>query len=277
MGRGPAARAVSRASGGPDRPLAGRRVLVTRGAGQSAGLVESLRARGAEVVEVPLLLIAEPADPRPFRDAVREIDGYDWLLLTSANAAHAIANATRAIRPSGAALPRTLRVASSGPATTAVIRSLFPDTPIAAQATSRFGSPGLAQALALVDVSGSRMLLPVSDRSPAAIGETLLKRGAVVDIVVAYRTTIAEAAGPDLRAALDRGIDAATFASPSAVEAFVRLGGMPGDTPAVVIGPTTAEAASDAGLSVAETAEPETTDGLVAAVERCLARTRKTP
>jgi uroporphyrinogen-III synthase len=229
------------------------------------------------VVEVPLLVIAEPADPRPFRDAIRAIDVYDWLLLTSANAAHALANATRAIRRAGAPLPRTLRVASSGPATTAVIRSLFPDTPISAQATSRFGSPGLAEALALVELSGSRMLLPVSDRSPAAIGETLRKRGAVVDTVVAYRTTIAEAAGPELRAALDLGVDAVTFASPSAVEAFVRLGGMPRDVPAVVIGPTTAEAASAAGLSVAETAEPETTDGLVDAVERCLHRTRKSP
>jgi uroporphyrinogen-III synthase len=249
-------------------------VLVTRSVSQSADLAERLRARGAEVVEVPLLVIAEPADPRPFRDAIRALDGYDWLLLTSANAADAVASALRLAR---APLPRTLRVGSSGPATTAVIRSLFPDTPISAQPTSRFGSPGLAQALALVELSGSRMLLPVSDRSPAAIGEVLRKRGAVVDIVVAYRTTTAEAARPDLQAALDRGIDAVTFASPSAVEAFVRLGGGPRDVPAVVIGPTTAEAARAAGLSVAETAEPETTEGLADAVERCLLRAGKSP
>jgi len=251
-----------------DGPLAGRRVLVTRAAGQSTGLVERLRGRGAEVLEVPLLVIAPPADPGPFHVAVRAIDGYDWLLLTSANAAHALANA---IRP--APLPRTLRVASSGPATTAVVRTLFPDTPIAAQATSRFGSPGLARALALVDVSGSRMLLPVSDRSPAAIGETLRGRGALVDVVVAYQTTIAEAAGPLLRAALDFGIDAVTFASPSAVEAFVLLGGVPRDVLAVVIGPTTADAVRSKGLYVAETAEPETTEGLADAVERVLLRT----
>ena len=146
---------------------------------------------------------------------------------------------------------------------------------MAAQATSRFGSPGLAEALAFVDVSGARILLPVSDRSPAAIGETLRKRGAAVDVVIAYRTVVAEAAGPDLRAALDGGIDAVTFASPSAVEAFVRLRGVPQDVPAVVIGPTTAAAAVAAGLQVAEAAEPETAEGLVEAVERCLGKARK--
>jgi uroporphyrinogen-III synthase len=122
-----------------------------------------------------------------------------------------------------------------------------------------------------------RMLLPVSDRSPAAIGQALRNRGARVDAVVAYRTAINEDAGLPLRAALDRGIDVVTFASPSAVEAFVRLQGMPRDVPAVVIGPTTAAAAASAGLVVAETAEPETTDGLVGAVERCLGRMRKSP
>lgn len=263
MGRG----AVTALS---DPPLAGRRVLVTRSAGQSQGLVERLRGRGAEVVEVPLLVIAPPADPQPFGAAIRDIDRYEWLLLTSANAAHAVANAMRPAR-----LPEALRVASSGPATTAVIRALFPDTPITAQATRRFGSPGLAEALALVDVSGSRVLLPVSDRSPAAIGDTLRKRGALVDVVVAYQTAIAETAGPLLRAALDSGVDAVVFASPSAVEAFARLQGMPRDVPAIVIGPTTAEAVRARGIVVADTAEPETTEGLAEAVERCLRRGRE--
>jgi uroporphyrinogen-III synthase len=247
-------------------------VLVTRAADQSADLVERLQARGAEVLEVPLLVIAPPADPQPFHDAVRELDRYDWLVLTSANAAHALANAMGPAR-----LPKTVRVASSGPATTAVIRSLFPDTPITAQPTSRFGSPGLAEALSLVDVSATRMLLPVSDRSPAAIGETLRGRGAVVDVVIAYQTIIDDTAGPFLRAALDQGIDAITFASPSAVEAFVRLRGMPRDVPAVVIGPTTAEAVRARGMHVGETAEPETNEGLAGAVERCLRGARKRP
>lgn len=253
-------------------PLAGRRVLVTRAAGQSTGLVEELRRRGADVVEVPLLDIGPPAEPQPFLDAVRRLGEYRWLVLTSGNAARAVADA---IGPD-ARLPKALSVATSGPATTDVVRSLFPATPIAAQPTRRFGSPGLAEALALVDLAGARVLLPVSDRSPAAIARTLRERGAAVDVVVAYRTIVAADAGPALRAALETGMDAVTLASPSAVEAFVGLRGPSPGVPAVVIGPTTASAAASQGLEVAETAEPETAEGLADAVQRCLLGRRET-
>lgn len=215
-----------------------------------------------------MVRIAAPDDPRPFHDALRSLGGYDWLLLTSANAVHALANA---IRPAGAGLPATLRLASAGPATTEAIRSLLPGQAVAAEATGAFGALGLARALAAIDIAGSRMLFPVSDRSPAALAEALRARGANVDVVVAYRTTVPEGVGERLRAALEAGIDAVTFASPSAVEAFALLGGAGCDVPAVVIGPSTASAARAAGFTVAATAEAATGEGLAAAVERHLA------
>ena len=269
MGRGAPARPLSGAAAGP-LPLAGRRVLVTRSADRSPGLVERLRARGAEVVELPLLAIQAPDDPRPFRDAVRALDGYDWLLLTSANAVRAMAEA------SGARLPKALHLASAGPATTEAIREHFPGTAITAQATSAFGGEGLARALALVDVSAARMLFPVSDRSPATLADVLRARGARVDVVVAYRTAVPGDAGSALRVALGQAVDVATFASPSAVDAFVAMGGG-SSIPAIVIGPTTARAARDAGLTVAATAAAATGEGLADAVLAYFAETRKRP
>ena len=253
-------------SAGPDRPLLGRRVLVTRSAGQSKGLVERLRARGAEVVLVPMVRIAAPDDPRPFQDAVRSLGASDWLLLTSANAVRAVADA-------GVGLPPTLRVASAGPATTEAIRSLLPGRAITAEATGAYGSEGLAHALALVNVAGARMLFPVSDVSPAALAGILRARGAKVDVVVAYRTVAPEGAGERLREALELGVDAVTFASPSAVEAFALLGGAGCAVPVVVMGPSTGSAAQAAGFNVAATADAATGEGLAAAVERHLAGT----
>lgn len=254
-------------SGPPPReaPLRGRRVLVTRGGGQSAALVQRLRDGGAEVVEVPTVRIAPPRDPRAFAAALGAIAAYDWLLLTSANAVLAVADAAVATP-----LPATLRLASAGPATTAAIRARFPGAPVTAQATDAFGGEGLRHALALVDVSGSRMLFPVSDRSPAALAAVLRARGAVVDVVVAYRTEVPEGAGDRLRAALATGIDAVTFASPSAVEAFAVFGEAAGTIPAVVIGPTTASAAAKAGFRVAATAREATGESLADAVLACL-------
>jgi uroporphyrinogen-III synthase len=269
MGRGPAVRPLT-GGGSRARPLAGRRVLVTRSAGQSAGLVERLQARGAEVVLVPMVGFAAPDDPRPLQDALRSLGDGDWLLLTSANAVRAVAGAASS---AGAALPPALRLASAGPATTEAIRSLLPGRPITAEATDDFGSEGLARALALVNVAGARMVYPVSDLSPATLARALRDRGAKVEVVIAYRTIPPEGSAERLRGALAGGLDAVTFASPSAVEAFTALGGAGSAVPAIVMGPTTASAARAAGLSVAATAEVATGAGLAEAVERHLAGT----
>ena len=254
----------------PERPLAGRRVLVTRSYGQSAGLTERLQARGAEVVLVPMVGFAAPDDPRPLQDALRSLGDGDWLLLTSANAVRAVAGAASS---GGAALPPALRLASSGPATTEAIRSLRPGRPITAEATGEYGSEGLARAFALVNVAGARMVFPVSDRSPAELAGTLRARGARVEVVVAYRTIPPDGSAQRLREALEGGLDAMTFASPSAVEAFTALGGIGSDLPVIVMGPTTASAARSAGLTVAAIAESATGAGLAEAVERHLAGT----
>jgi uroporphyrinogen-III synthase len=71
-------------------PLAGRRVLVTRAAHQAGKLSEGLRALGVEPVEVPVLEIRPPASFEPFDAALRQLDSYDWLILTSANAVRAL-------------------------------------------------------------------------------------------------------------------------------------------------------------------------------------------
>jgi uroporphyrinogen-III synthase len=250
----------------PVKPLAGRRVLVTRGEGQSGRLVDRLRARGADVVEVPMVRIVAPDDPRPFHDALRSLGGGDWLLLTSANAVHAVAEAA-------GGLAATVRLASAGPATTEAIRSLLPGRPVTAEATGAFGSDGLARALALVDVKGARMLFPVSDRSPATLADALRARGANVEVVVAYRTAVPAGVGERLRAALEAGVDVLTFASPSAVETFARFGGAGCPVPAVAIGPSTASAVRIAQLNLAATADTATDLGLAEAVERHLAGT----
>ncbi len=245
-------------------------MLVTRSVEQSALLAERLRARGADVIEVPMVRIAPAEDPGRFHEALRSLGGDDWLLLTSANAVHALADA---IGPAGQALPATVRLASAGPATSDAIRARFPGRAIAARATESFGSEGLARAFSLIDVRGQRMLFPVSDRSPAGLASDLRARGAKVEVVVAYRTMVPEGVSERLQAVLEAGLDLVTFASPSAVETFVHLTGAGSGVPAVVIGPSTESAARRAGLTVAGTADVATDEGLAAAVERHLAGT----
>jgi uroporphyrinogen III methyltransferase/synthase len=66
-------------------PLFGQRIVVTRPAGQSAGLTSALRDLGADVVELPAIEIIAPEDSQPIERAVRELSDYQWLIFTSAN------------------------------------------------------------------------------------------------------------------------------------------------------------------------------------------------
>ena len=78
-------------------PLLGRRILVTRAAHQAGKLSGGLRALGAEPVEVPVLEIHPPVSFGPLDAALRELASYDWLILTSTNAVHALVERAAAL------------------------------------------------------------------------------------------------------------------------------------------------------------------------------------
>jgi uroporphyrinogen-III synthase len=88
-----------------------------------------------------------------------------------------------------------------------------------------------------------------------------------VDAIVAYRTLPAVEARGRVIEAIEGGLDAAVFASPSAVEAFLDAAGVAGrGVPAVVIGSVTEEAARREGLSVRAVAKEASSEGLLRAV-----------
>jgi uroporphyrinogen-III synthase len=82
-----------------DLPLAGVRVVVTRAERQVAGLAAAFAAAGATVEPLPLLEVVAPDDPAPLARAAAELRLYDWVVLTSANAVHALLTAARPTPP----------------------------------------------------------------------------------------------------------------------------------------------------------------------------------
>jgi uroporphyrinogen-III synthase len=251
------------------RPLSGRRILVTRRREQASGLADKLRGLGADVVEVPAIEVAPPEDTRPLDAAVRGLARYDWVVFTSANALEAVRDRAKTLGLE----PAFPRVASVGAATRQAVTASFPRLAVDLEPAAGFRAEGLLAAFAEREVRGQRILLPTSDRGRAALPAGLRALGASVDVVVAYRTLTPKGLAESLAEELAAGIDAALFASPSAVqglsEALPEGAAAP---PAVVIGPTSEAAARAAGFSVLAVASPSTTDGLVAAVIRALAR-----
>ncbi|MEO2156388.1 MAG: uroporphyrinogen-III synthase, partial [Acidimicrobiales bacterium] len=74
-------------------PLAGRTVVVTRATDQAGSLAGALTDLGAEVIELPVVAIVEPADGgAALSAALSSADRYDWIVVTSPNGARRVAD-----------------------------------------------------------------------------------------------------------------------------------------------------------------------------------------
>jgi hydroxymethylbilane synthase len=230
------------------RPLAGKRVVVTRPREQSARLAARLERLGAAVSVVPLVTI------EPVADAALDADeAYDWVVFTSSNAVAAVGERLCGGLVGGA------RVAAVGPATAAAVRTLGVEPALVPE---RFSAEALAAALG--DLDGSRVLLPQADIADPRLAAGLRARGATVDAVVAYRTVPLQ---PDAEGvqALEEA-DAVLLASGSAARSLAALGAALEHGLVVCIGPSTAEAAREAGLGVGLVASEATAEGMIQAL-----------
>jgi len=248
------------------RVLAGKRVLVTRAVHQAGKLSEGLRALGAEPVEVPVLEIQSPSSIEPLDRALRSLDSYDWLILTSANT-------IRALQERSAVLGLSLRsktglnVAAVGEATATAARS-------AGFAVSLVPENYVAEALVAClegQAAGKKILLARAEVARDVIPDALRAAGATVDVVDAYRNAMPEAAPRLLREALAKGIDAATFTSSSSVTHLAEAAHAAGITfpfagvQAISIGPITSQTLREQGWEPAAEATVSDVRGLVAA------------
>ena len=71
---------------GPGGKLRGRRIAITRPAGQNERLAELIRAEGGEPIVFPVLEILDPADVRPLAAAADRLDAYDLAVFVSPSA-----------------------------------------------------------------------------------------------------------------------------------------------------------------------------------------------
>jgi uroporphyrinogen III methyltransferase/synthase len=252
------------------RPLFGRRVLVTRPAGQNADLAALLRAVGAEPVLVPLVRIAE-YDPAPLDAVLEKLDDYAAILLTSRPAARLLA-ARWLERPPECRCPDVLCV-GAGTAREAR-RGGLPGRTLPGASDDAEGM--LAALVRGERCRGRRYLFPCAEAARDVLPEGLRAAGAIVDVLPVYATEPAEVDEAWLAGELQGGrLDLLSFASPSAVRSLVaRLGpkareGMQRARVAV-IGPVTARAAEAEGLRVDAIAEEASDAGLVRAIVSCL-------
>lgn len=238
-----------------DGPLAGRRIVVTRPRAQAGPLADGLADLGATVTLIPLVAIEPAEDTAPLVAAARDLEAYDWIVLTSANGAAALGRAL-----AGKAL-RGPRIAAVGPATADAVRSLGGEV---AFVPAVFSAEDVAAGLG--PVAGAKILLPQADAASPELAIELRARGATVDAIVAYKTVAVEPT-PAVREELERGADAIVLASGSAVHSLATLDvDLAGHPLLVCIGPRTADAARDAGLPIGLVADEASAEGIIQAL-----------
>jgi uroporphyrinogen III methyltransferase / synthase len=248
-----------------EKPLAGKRIVVTRAPEQASELIRTLTHMGAEIIALPAVAFESPEDSQALDDALSELGSFDWVLFTSQNAVRFVSDRLKQI-----GLPPTIqRIAAVGPATAEAAKQLgFHVDYVATHHTAHSLAGELRDSLA-----GGKVLLPRSDRADDHIAGALRDGGARVTDVVAYRTVAPEAPDQALLGRIRGGeFDVAVFSSPSAfhnLDAFLGAGEMAKLAETVLfaaIGPTTARSMREAAVRVHIEAEEASAAGVADAI-----------
>jgi uroporphyrinogen III methyltransferase/synthase len=249
------------------KPLSGMRIVVTRPKSQAGALSEKLRSLGAVAVELPIIAIAPPNDFAQLDALIRRLNEFDWVVFTSVHGVEYFLNRMSATGIS-IDLLKSRKVAAIGPATASALTEAgkIPD-----YVPTEFLSQRIADGMG--DLNGKRILLPRADIASEALPLILREKGAVADEVAAYRTIPpAELTAGRVRSIFEERVDLITFTSPSTIRYLSRVLGeneLPDvlrSTKVACIGPVTAEAANELGVTVDLVANTHTIDALVEAI-----------
>jgi uroporphyrinogen III methyltransferase / synthase len=244
------------------RPLHGLRIVVTRARAQASGVAATLRALGADVVELPAIRIEPRIDSPEVRDAVADLHSYALVCLTSPNGVRLLFEAMAAQGRDARAMANAT-VAAIGPGTAAALAA---HGVIADLVGEQSITESLVEALAEVDVSGRPVLVARAAEAREVLPDALRERGARADVVSLYET-VAEDPDPEAVDAA-QSADYVTFTSSSTVRNLLAAMGdrFPRAARIVSIGPVTSQAVREAGLEVHVEADRHDPSGLLEAL-----------
>ena len=253
------------------RPLFGKRVLVTRSRAQASKLTQELEQLGADVQEVPAIELTEPSDGYAAVDAaIAKLCDYQWMIFTSANGVERfferLEHAGKDTRALGYA-----QIAAIGSATAEKLASYGIHADVV---PAVYRAEGILDALKGKLPPHANVLIPRAEQAREVLPETLRAQGYTVDVAPVYQTIAAEADGAALAQELAQGAyDIVTFTSSSTVTNLVKILGDAAPlahAKVACIGPVTAETARKNGITPDVVAETYTIEGLVEAIQKSI-------
>lgn len=223
--------------------LSGKRIAITRE--QPGELADRLREHGAIPIHLPLIQ-SVPILPNPvLEDALSRLPTFDWVIFTSANAVRFT------VRREHLERWQRIKIAAVGTKTAEAVRSIGLKVDLVPVQQEAASLPAL--------IPAGHILIPQAEQPAAALPIPHAEK------IPVYRT-VSNSPDSEQLAKFQNGVDALTFASPSAVHAFVAHFGVIESVKIVCIGKTTAQAATLAGLTVHAIAAQPSPEALIAAL-----------
>lgn len=246
-----------------NRPLFGKRILVTRAREQASKLSCLLEENGAEAVEFPVIKMEAISDTAAAEKLLSH--PYDWVLFTSVHGVEYLLKQLQALNQDIRALG-SAKLGAIGPATADSLEKLglrvdfVPTQFVAEKMISEFP----------LDPKGLSILIPRAETARNTLPELLTERGAQVDVIPVYRTVPQNEGADQIRDQLKQELlDVITFTSSSTVTNFIQQIGKDADFSQVhfaSIGPITTQTAKKLGLQVDIEAEEYSIPGLVESI-----------
>jgi uroporphyrinogen III methyltransferase/synthase len=244
-------------------PLFGQRIVITRAREQAGALSALLHGLGADTIELPTIEI-QPADDYSALDkAIANLRGYGWLIFTSANGVRFFLERLDA----GPLDVRAIegRICAIGPATRDALERFHLKVDCTAK---EYVAEGLLDALAAYDLTGARILIARAAVARDVLPAELSRRGALVDVVDAYRTSPPPNLAERAAAVLSRQPHWIAFTSSSTARNLIDAVGAEAlrGVRCASIGPVTSATLRENGIPVAVEASVYSIPGLVEAL-----------
>lgn len=250
--------------------LAGKSIVVTRPVGSAESFISALLELEAEVFHVPSIEIVGPDSWRACDKALANLQTFDWLIFTSANAVRFFLS--RANRNEIHVANFNGKIAAVGERTARALKTHGLQADLIPKL---FSSEGLISSFENIMVTDKRILVPGPEKRNDSLASQLGQMGAFVEVVAVYKNRpAAEKANRQIAELKKRtNPDICTFTSPSTFSGFVSMVGeakfvswLASGTKVGVIGGVTKAAVINAGYKVHIVPREATLDSLVKAI-----------
>ena len=209
--------------------LAHKTIVLTRRPEQSVSMTAALESLGAEVLSFPTITFIPPPDESVVRQAIAELDTYEWILFTSANAVDFFFD----YLPAGDRQIKLPKAVVVGPATGEALEAHGVHPALMAES---FQAEGIVEVFSTLlhseqtltghegkgkDKSRGKVLIPRALEARDVLEKQLPKLGYEVVVAPVYQTVQPDVSSKQL-ADIEQA-DAIVFSSPSAVRHFVDI------------------------------------------------------